>query len=61
MLKSRGSALIGVLISLAEGEGPGAMICFAMEACKGGLHAPTTRAQAEELQVIAKFIVLAVF
>jgi hypothetical protein len=35
---ARGLALIDVLFNLAGGEGQGAMICFVMEACKGGLH-----------------------
>ncbi len=35
---ARGLALIDVLISLAGGEGPGAMICSVMEEGKGGLR-----------------------
>ncbi len=37
-LNARGLGLIDVLISFVGGEGPGAMIFFVMEACKGGLH-----------------------
>jgi hypothetical protein len=37
-LNARWFALIDVLISLAGGEWPGALICSVMEACKDGLR-----------------------
>jgi hypothetical protein len=36
--KARGLTLTGVSISLAGGEGRGAMICLVLEACNSGMH-----------------------